>query len=243
LRLVPSSINVRAGANIPITVHALRRDAFGGEIALALKDAPSGWTLSGGWIPANQDKVRLTLAAPPVPSAEPVAIKLEGHATIRGKEVRRLAVPAEDMMQAFAYRHLVPAQECLAQVVGAARRGPASSPKLDAARPVKIPSGGSAEVRIDVPRGRLPQQVQLALNEPPEGIFIQQVIPARDGLAILLRTDASKVKPGLQGNLIVDAFSGGSAGRSGPQTNTRRVPLGTLPAIPFEVVRANEIRR
>ena len=48
LRVVPSSINVRAGASVPITVYALRKDGFSGEIALALKDAPKGFTLSGG---------------------------------------------------------------------------------------------------------------------------------------------------------------------------------------------------
>ena len=40
LRIVPSSINVRAGGSVPITVYALRKDGFSGEIALTLKDAP-----------------------------------------------------------------------------------------------------------------------------------------------------------------------------------------------------------
>ena len=43
LRVVPSSINVRAGAAVPITVHALRRDGFNGPIDLELKDAPAGF--------------------------------------------------------------------------------------------------------------------------------------------------------------------------------------------------------
>ena len=64
---MPSSINVRAGASVPLTVYALRKDGFSGEIALALKDAPAGFALSGGRVPAEQDQVRLTLTVPPTP--------------------------------------------------------------------------------------------------------------------------------------------------------------------------------
>jgi len=55
----------------------------------------------------------LTLTVPPAPTKEPVTLRLEGHAGFEGRDVRRPAVPAEDMMQAFAYRHLVPAQDLL----------------------------------------------------------------------------------------------------------------------------------
>ena len=47
LRVVPSSVNLRAGASVPITVYSLRKDGFSSEITLALKDAPKGFTLSG----------------------------------------------------------------------------------------------------------------------------------------------------------------------------------------------------
>ena len=40
LRVVPSALSVRSGTSVPITVYALRRDGFAGEIALALKNAP-----------------------------------------------------------------------------------------------------------------------------------------------------------------------------------------------------------
>ena len=64
LRVVPSSVNARAGTAVPITVHALRRDGFNGPIDLELKDAPAGFSLSGAKIPAGQAKVRLTLTVP-----------------------------------------------------------------------------------------------------------------------------------------------------------------------------------
>src|SRR6185436_1178777 len=105
----PSSLNLRAGGIAPVTVYALRRDGFTGEIALQLKDAPLGFALQGGVIPAGEDRVRFTLTAPPRREDAPVAIQLEGRATIAGGEVRHTAVAAEDMMQAFAYHHLVSA--------------------------------------------------------------------------------------------------------------------------------------
>jgi hypothetical protein len=51
---------------------------------------------------------------------------------------------------------------------------------------------------------------------------------------ITFKADPAKAKPGLKGNLILDAF----IDRPAPNTKqgTRRQPLGTLPAVPFEVV-------
>ena len=60
-------------------------------------------------MPEGQDQVRLTLAVAPMLSGEPIRLCLEGRAMIDGKEVVRQAVPADDMMQAFFYKHLVPA--------------------------------------------------------------------------------------------------------------------------------------
>jgi hypothetical protein len=213
-------------------VCALRRDGFSDDIVLELKDAPPGFALSGGWVPANQDKVRLTLTVPTIPRERPFRLNLEGRAVIRGREVRREAVPAEDMMQAFIYRHLVPAEDLMVAVTGDRRfRAPL---KLVEKKPVKLPAGGTAEVRLFAPRVPFMNQVQLALSEPPEGIAIENVSPAREGVAILLRADAEKVAPGLKGNLILDAFIERTFGPAGAQRK-RRIPVGTLPAVPFEI--------
>jgi hypothetical protein len=118
LRMVPSSLAVRAGATIPITIHAVRKDGFTNEITLSLKDAPAGFTLSGGRIPSHTNQARLTLSAPSLPPKEPVNISIAGRAKIQGREIIRPAVPAEDMMQAFAYRHLVPSDDLVVAVTG-----------------------------------------------------------------------------------------------------------------------------
>jgi hypothetical protein len=42
---------------------------------------------------------------------QPVTLRIEGRAKIQDQDVAHEAVPAEDRMQAFLWRHLVPAQE------------------------------------------------------------------------------------------------------------------------------------
>ena len=243
LRVVPSSINARAGATVPLTVYALRRDGFAGDIALKLKDAPVGFLLSGGVIPGSADSVRLTLTMPSRPEG-PRSLALEGRATIAGREVRRAGIPAEDMMQAFYYHHLVPAKDWLAEVTGAPRPNARAAFRIEPETAVKLPRGGAVGVRVALNAPRLADALRLELNQPPEGITIQDVETVRDGVAIILRADAAKVKAGLKGNLIVDAYMERAANPDAKQpTARRRVPLGTLPAIPFEIVENVVARR
>ncbi|MGD0777209.1 MAG: hypothetical protein ABSC05_30690 [Candidatus Solibacter sp.] len=243
LRVVPSGINARAGATVPVTVYALRRDGFAGDIALKLKDAPAEFQLSGGVIPGNAESVRLTLTMPPRPEG-PRSLALEGRATIAGREVRRAGVPAEDMMQAFYYHHLVPAKDWLAEVTGAPRPNARAAFKIEAESAIKVPRGGAVPVRVVLNAPRLADALRLELNQPPEGIAIQDVETVRDGVAIVLSADAAKVKAGLKGNLIVDAYMERPPNPDAKQpTARRRVSLGTLPAIPFEIVENVVARR
>jgi hypothetical protein len=236
LRAVPSSVSVRGGASVPLTVYALRRDGFTNEITLALQDAPAGFKLNGAKVPANQDQVRLTLLAPATLTEKPISLALEGRAIIQGHAVVHPAVPAEDMMQAFAYRHLVPAQELEVAVSG--RFMNRMSLKILSATPVRIPAGGTARVRVATPTSAFADRFQLELSEPPEGITLGKVSAASDGAEIELRSDAAKAKPGLKGNLIVNIFQGqlAAAQKNKKQANQRRPAVGTLPAIPFEIV-------
>ncbi|MGA2724143.1 MAG: PPC domain-containing protein [Bryobacteraceae bacterium] len=238
LRVTPSSINVSGGLTVPITVHALRKDGFSGDIALALKGAPKGFTMIGGLLPASQDEVRLTLTVPPQPQPAPLSLSLEGRATIQGREVSRLAVPADDMMQAFAYRHLVPASDLKVAVRrGAMLRVPI---KVSSQEPLEIPAGGTARFQVHVPTlpANFAPRVQYELSEPPEGIALRGASPGRDGTEIVLACDAAKAKPGLRGNLIVNisAERVAQAANGAPPANRQRVSLGTLPAVPFEIV-------
>ncbi len=240
LRVVPTSISVRPGLTVPLSVYALRRDGFSGDIVLRLKDAPRGFVLSGGRIPAGQDSVRVTLGAPGQ-NEGPQKLSLEGEAVIDGRKVRRLGVPADDMMQAFAWHHLVTSQNAFVVVSGQGRKR--SDPwQLVDDKPINLPAGGTAEFRLRLPFGPFANQamdrIHLDLDAAPEGIVLDDVSHAGDSLILRLRTEAGKIKPGLKGNLIVDVSMDIPAQTADgkPRPNARRQPLGVLPAMPFEVI-------
>lgn len=122
LRAVPSAINVPAGGSTTIVVHALRQDGFDGEIALGLVSAPSGISLGPAVIPAGQSKVEVKVFAAPATKEALASLTLAGAARINGRAVSHVAGPAEDMMQAFAYHHLVPTSEMLVNIIRGGRR-------------------------------------------------------------------------------------------------------------------------
>src|SRR5262249_14996252 len=151
LRVTPCSINAQPGSTVAITVHALRKDGFAREINLFLKYSPVDFLLSGARIPANQDEVRLLLQVPTTERKIPVRLAVSGWAFMGSGRVTRTPLPAEDMMQAFAYHHLVPADDMIVTVSGRARaRFPA---RLLLLGPLKIPAGGTAVVRFAIARG------------------------------------------------------------------------------------------
>jgi len=234
LRVTPSSVGMRAGGTVPIWVHALRKDGFDGEIKVILKDAPAGFELCGGRIPAGRDRVRVTLTMPSKAPARPVALQLEGRANIGGHTVKRLAVAADNVMQAFLYRHLVPAKDFLI-LVQKSRWG-APPVELAGNIPVRIPAGGSARDRLKAARRANFKGLQLQLNEPPEGLTIHDVTVVPNGLTFQLK--AEKDIKHIADNLIVEAFREYAAkGKDGkPTGQKRRNSMGVFPAIPIEIV-------
>jgi hypothetical protein len=245
LRVVPSGINAKSGMTVPITVFALRRDDYAGPIALSLKGVPQSFVLGGGDIPAGQDKIRLTLTVSRIPRSEPLNMRLIGKAIIGGKEISRQAKPAEDMMQAFLYRHLVPAQDWVVTITGE-RRNKINFAVL-ADEPVKLIPGQPAHVRIACPHGLVEKGLKLVLNQPPKGVKIKKVLPDQRGLRVEFNVDEKLAKPGEKGNLIaigsveVISSSWSSSNRKTKgkkKISKRRISLGALPAIPFELLPA-----
>ena len=237
LLVAPATLNVRPGLTVPITVYALRKDGFSGRIALRLKDMPPGFALGGGSMPAGVDTLRVTLTVAPTAPEGPVSLGLAGHAVIAGREVARTAVAVEDMMQAFLYRHLVPVTDGKVAVAGPRRWVPPL--KLLGEEPVKLPAGAAARLRWSGPRvARVLDRLELELDNPPDGIAIQDVSRGPRGLDVLLSVDGAKAKPGLRGNLILNAFMlGPTTTKDGkPVARRWRGPLGALPAVSFEVV-------
>jgi len=156
LYTVPTSIALRGKSTATVTVQAIRKDGFADPISVGLKDPPTGFSMTAGTIPKGQTAARLTLKTALAATTEPVSLRLEGRAKTPQGDVAHEAIPAEDRMQAFLWRHLVPAQDLEVLVYDPSytpspkrvRRTPAPAPAVTkptpapvATKPPAAPSG------------------------------------------------------------------------------------------------------
>ncbi len=242
LHMTPSSITMRARSTLPVTVHVLRKDGFTGAVDLALKESLEGFVLHGGRIPKNQESVRVTLTAPTAPLEKLVTLELVGSARIGGKMIERPVIPAEEKMQAFLFRHLVPSQEMKIAVNGWKNRTPL--PEIASKLPLRIKPGRSARIRIDIPKRNDLAKIFLKLDNPPKGVTLHDVKLSGTKLTFRLKADRKEAPRGVAGNLIVEAFmerkpkkASGKEKTRKPPAKPQKVSLGYLPAIPFEIAR------
>lgn len=126
LRVVPSSAAMRSKGSTALTVHVLRKDGFDGPVKLTLKDPPEGFTSSTVTLPAGKESVRFPVRTSLKATKGPVSLVIQGQAQVGGKTIRHDAVPAEDRMQAFLWRHLVPAQDLSVLVFDPSYQRPAT---------------------------------------------------------------------------------------------------------------------
>lgn len=125
LRLMPSRICIRSKASAAVTVFALRKDGFDGPIKLSFKELPPGLESAGATLPAKKEVVGLVVKTSLVAMDKPVNLTVVGSAKIGDQEVVHAAVPAEDRMQAFLWRHLLPAETLPALVFDLSYQPPA----------------------------------------------------------------------------------------------------------------------
>ncbi len=172
LRIVPSSLALRSKSTAPVTINVIRKDGFTGPIKLGLKDPPTGFSASPVTVSGTQNVARLTLKTDLKDMPQPVALCIEGRAKIQDQEVVREAVPAEDRMQAFLWRHLVPAEQWTVLVFDPSyvppprrvRREP--PPSTEETKPVAAPvdAAGKPKFTKQQVAGRL-RQIKLLFEE------------------------------------------------------------------------------
>jgi len=150
LRVVPSSAAFRSRGSTAVSVYAVRKDGFEGDIRLGLKTAPRGITASTISLPRDKEMVRLGMKTNLAQTGEPVPLTIEGRAKIGDDEIAREAVAAEDRMQAFLWRHLVPAQALMGLVYNPSNEPP---PKR-AAPPVTDEDKAEAASKEPAPKAK-----------------------------------------------------------------------------------------
>ncbi len=110
LRTEPSRLDLR-GNNASVNIYAIRKDGFNGPITLRLTEPVAGFDAKPVTLPAGAEKVKFSIRYTGKELKGSVPAVITGTAEIGGQQKMRQAVPAEDWMQAFLWRHLVPAQE------------------------------------------------------------------------------------------------------------------------------------
>jgi hypothetical protein len=242
LRVIPSSLSIRAAGGTPITVFALRKDGYTGPVNVRLKNPPPGYELYGGVIQEGAESARMTLNLAGNASLDSTSIQLEGYIAGDSTILPRPVVPADDVMQAFLWRHLCPAQVLAVAPTGSTR---AWSIKIseDALEPAQMEVNGLAVSFKFKPTGGQFQlqdgefsknaigilnRIQASLDDPPPGIeFVGKQVTS-DSLVIRVRA-TEEAEAGMRGNLVINASLKAATGNS-------RTPLGAFPAVPFEVV-------
>jgi len=228
LRVTPAALSATPGGTVPVTVHVFRRDGFDGPIELALAQNLLGCRLSGTVIPSGVEKVHATITVPWKTGEGGVELSLEGRARVNGRVVTKAAVPAEDRMQAFLWRHLVPVEQLVLSVVGGPRI--VVQADLPASGTLELAAGQETQVVLHNPaRKPIKRMPRCELYEPPEGLEIIKTEHRnrKTEVVLTLKADPEKLKPGTEGNLVVNILA--------PNKKVRKV-LGAVPAMRFKVV-------
>ena len=230
LRTTPASLAVARGGATAFSIRAIRRGGCTNDIRLDLDSASApGCRLDGGIIPAGADTLPLTLTAADTAPAGLLAPRIRGTVLCGTTTISRVAAPAEDLMQAFIYRHLVTVPEC---VLSVSRTPPPFEviPLLGPQGVLELPLGKETDFRVRVTRRPgYDAPIRLEFEDPPKGITLRKanIGPWRDTNFITVRTE-SKVEGRLSGNLILTAIM--MRDREDNATGTNRTAAATHPA-------------
>jgi len=256
LFVTPSTLTLSAGRTEPISIYARRHDGFTGAIDIEVASGPEGFLLGGARVPEGRDQLDLTLTAPPTGTDDPTPLRFVGVFEVRHKEVRRPVQPADNVMQAFLWRHLVPAGEFSACVTGNGRWLPVVT--VDEKKPVRLYRGRLTKVHFKATRPVHAEHFELEVIAGPLGVAVEGLESSHDGFVVLLRTSKEAVRSGVGDNLILQVFerpgvpsdAGGKRKRKPRRTSRKkkrkkkgskppkapaRRPVGVLPAVPYVI--------
>jgi hypothetical protein len=203
LRVVPASLRIPREGTALITVHAIRTGGFTGRVDISVSDAPRGIELQRAVIPEGADSARIVIAAANRTANQIIPLHIEGTAKSGLRTIVRKAVPAEDMMQAFIYRHLVPAQQMLTQIT---EPDPVTvTLNLPPGGVIRARPGSEITLTALVERTADAQGViKLALSEPPEWLTLGTETIGRVGGSEVILNVSPNAEPGNKANVLLN---------------------------------------
>jgi hypothetical protein len=209
-----------------VTVAAERRDGFGSEINLAVQNLPPGFASSDAVIAAGQVQAKLTITAPPDAPLTAFAPVIVGTGALNGQPFSRTAFGAEDVMQAFSYRHVVPTKEFVVAVVDTSLFSLSTdAPPKDG---LQVKQGAEAKVLVKAARkdeAKFP--ITLAVVDAPAGITVKtDPVPADKNEAAITITVPKTAPAGWKVNVILN----------GTMSTGKEAATRTAPAIPITIL-------
>jgi hypothetical protein len=203
LRVSPDNPRVSRDDSAMLTVTAIRRNAFAGEIALSVCDLPPGFAASPAVLGPKQEQVLLTITTPAGAQVATFSPTVVGTAALNGAPVTRTAIPAEAVMQAFAYTHHVPAREMLLSVVQFDTFAlQFESPPRG---PIELKPGGSVELVVIVKRkDGIKGGIAIKPAAVTPGVTVRAAfIPADADRAAVTLVSAKKAPPVAYSNIVL----------------------------------------
>lgn len=175
LRINPSNLTINQAGTSSFTVTALRKFNFKGDINLKITGLPSRYTYSSTLFKKGQNQLRMTVTAPADARLGALDLKIKGSSETKNSTIERNAEPAEEQMQAFYYKHLIPTGEFLVSVVPPMPFSIHHFIPSDSVFVLLKDSAFTFKVKIDR-NGDFKLPVQLTLDTPPKGIRMKPVI-------------------------------------------------------------------
>ena len=116
LFIEPATISLPEQGSAVFTVQMHPKQNFRGAIDIDIAGLPHGFKVAGNRIEQYKKKTLVSITAPEGAAKGTLMPRVSGSAEMNGTSVTRDAVPAESMMQAFYYTHLMPMEEFRVEV-------------------------------------------------------------------------------------------------------------------------------
>ncbi|MBO4428151.1 MAG: PPC domain-containing protein [Bacteroidales bacterium] len=150
LFIEPATISVPEQGSAVFTVQMNPKQNFRGAVDISVSGLPHGFKVAGNRIEQFKKKTFVSITAPEGAEKGTIMPKVTGTAEMNNTSVTRDAVPAESMMQAFYYTHLMPMEEFRVEV------GEKTPFRIKVVRdgrgPLHIERGGTFPVKVVLER-------------------------------------------------------------------------------------------
>lgn len=231
VRVSPSAVNFHHTGCAPVTLWVNRKDGFDGAVEVTLADSTTGVRLYGGTIPSGVHSVQGVLQIEKMERNRSQALVLHAHAVdVEGSALVKPVIPTDNNMQAFLWRHLVPAQEL--RLYERTQYPILNLRKLSETPMVELAALGATELSLPIPQPRQQHRFSFRLKAAPDGLVLGRSEFVEDSLVLEFIAAEGALAETSEGRLLVEVLVefAGKNGKLG-----KPVIAGTLPPILYTV--------